>query len=368
MDSTKIRYKSQADIKTPKSLIMLKLVILGSTGNLGTQTLEVLKKYKENFKIIGISGFENKELLGKQAKKWNVPKENIVLAQGRGPEALKVLCELPEVDVVINVLSGLSGIEPTQSALKANKTVILGNKESLVANGENIMKLADKNLIPLDSEHNAIHEILKKYAKKEIKRIILPCSGGPFLNKTKQEIEKATLKNVLAHPRWNMGPKITVESALWLNKGLEVIEAHYLFNLPLEKIDVLLHPDCLVHGMVEFADHPKIIAYISQPDMREHIENTLLEALEKAGQPQEDVHHFGPSPREIRPIQNPLTSNEFHFLTPDHQTFPGIKIILNHFRKDPTSMTNFLQKEEKTIQDFLNKKISFNEISEKLKY
>lgn len=323
---------------------MKSVVILGSTGSLGTQTLKILEKYPNNFRVIGLSANLNKELLEKQAQKLKI--KNTVLVSRDGEQSLNKLAQLQQADIIINVLSGVSGIEPTKTALSSGKTVLLGNKESLVAEGEEIMKLAaSKKLIPLDSEHNAIYEILRNYPNKKIEKIILPCSGGPFFGKTKEELSNVTAKQALAHPKWKMGPKITIESATLLNKGLEIIEAHYLFNLPLEKIETRVHPECLIHGIVEFENESKHVAYISKPDMREHIENALLRTI-----------NIIPN-REIRPIE----PNEFTLLPPDHKTFPGIKIVTEAFNRDRTKMPQFLKKEERLITRFLQNKINFAE-------
>jgi len=349
---------------------MKNIVILGSTGSLGIQTLEVLQKYPHLFQVIGLSAHTNEKLLNQQAQKFSVPKKNILLSSQADEEKIADLAALKQADIIINVLPGLSGIVPTIAALKANKILLQGNKESIVAEGEKIMKLANSRdnsethahaqphtkakLIPLDSEHNAIYEILQKFPHKKIKSILIPCSGGPFLNKSVRELTSLTAKDALAHPKWKMGEKVTIESATLLNKGLEVIEAHYLFDLPLNRIKVIIHPECLVHGMVEFESETSVtsdtFAYISAPDMREHIENALLTA----------INHPLP-PREIRPLK----PNEFIFQKiPSH--LPGIKIILNAFKKNPSQIKKFLQKEEKIISLFLQNKIKFPEVFREL--
>lgn len=387
---------------------MKNIVILGSTGSLGRQALKVIKKYSKKFKVIALSANKNEKLLLNQAKKLKISPQNTILVSKKGKDSLKKLIRLKKADIIINVISGIAGIEPTLTAIKSGKTILLGNKESLVAAGKNILKLTNSSLldaiIPLDSEHNAIYEILKKYPNQKIKKIILPCSGGPFLNMTKKELKDVTAKKALIHPVWAMGPKITIESATLINKGLEIIEAHYLFNLPLSKIEICIHPECQIHGMVEFygerkeeefsakksvrrfsrvaqgceiffagtirspaqrdEDVPRknftpgdrtrekncqtfLIAYIAPPDMREHIENALFRAI-----------NLPPPNRNIRPINK----NEFTLNAPNHKAFPGIKIVLNAFKKNPLKMKNFLQKEEKIISKFLQNKIKFPEI------
>ena len=322
-----------------------KVVVLGSTGSLGAQTLQVLEKYKKHFKVIGLSAYENKELLRQQAKKFEVQKENVVLASKDGSQKITDLAKLKDADIVINVLSGIAGIEPSKAALESGKTLLLGNKESLISSGMKLLKMPGK-IIPIDSEHNAISEILKKYPKKKVGKIILPCSGGPLWSKTDRQLKKVTIKDVLQHPKWNMGEKMAVESATLLNKGLEIIEAYYLFLLPLKKIEVVIHPECMIHGIVEFAGGERI-AYISKPDMKEHIENALLAASGMKA-----------STRVIRKLKR----KEYVFQNPNHKILHGINIVLKVFQQNPYKMENFLQKEEETINKFLKGKIKFLEI------
>lgn len=340
---------------------MKNVVILGSTGSLGTQTLEVLKKYPKDFKVIALACNKNEKLIQSQAKKFAVPKENIFIASPRtaGPaKNLLKLAALKDADIIVNVLSGVSGILPTTTALKAKKILLLGNKESLVAGGYEVMKLAKKSkLIPLDSEHNSIHEILKKFPNKKIKNIFLSCSGGPFWNKTAEELKNLTPKKALRHPKWNMGAKISIESATLINKGLEIIEAYYLFKLPLSKIHAFINPPCLIHGIVEFEGKSKneteSYAYTSNPDMREHIENALLEAVNKT------------TKRTIKKIPRKSYTNKT-IKNPHTLPLKGISIILKHFKKNPLSLKSFLALEEKTIQDFLQNKIKFTQIFSRL--
>lgn len=325
---------------------MQNVVILGSTGSLGVQTLEVLEKYKKHFRVIGLSANTNKALLEKQAKKWKV--KNNILASASSSSALTTLASLKDADIIINVLSGIVGINSSLAALKAGKILLLGNKESLVAEGKKLMKLATArplSLLPLDSEHNAIFEILQKFPQKKIEKIILPCSGGPFYQKTKSELKNITVADALAHPRWNMGPKISVESATLINKGLEIVEAYYLFGLPLSKISAIYHPEAQIHGAVKFKNEKFLTAYVSNPDMREHIENALLRA---AGLPQ-----------KLKDFQKILPSS---LKKVSSKTLHGLALVLKFFKKNPTKMKKFLQHEEKIIQKFLANKISFAKI------
>lgn len=321
--------------------------------------LKLLWKYKKHFTVIGLSANTNIKILDEQAKKFKISPENIILASKFNSSSFKkVLLKIIEekkADIIINVLSGVAGIDPSIIALKAGKTLLLGNKESLFAEGKKIMDFSKKNhaeIIPLDSEHNAIFEILKKYPEEKIKNIIIPCSGGPFLNQKEKYPDKTTIEEALAHPKWEMGKKISIESATLINKGLEIIEAHYLFNLPLRKIITKIHPQCSIHGIVEFKD--KIIAYFGKPDMKEHLENALLRA---AGLPS--------LKREIKQI------NLKNFVLPPipNHLAPGLKIILNtfkNFKSKPEELKKFLQKEEKLIKDFLHGEIPFKKITKSL--
>jgi len=309
---------------------MKKIVIWGSTGSLGRQVLEVLENYTRDFQIVAISGKTNAGLLNEQAQKYHVKRAFI------GENTLP-----PNADIVVNLLSGTAGIRPTKTALKSGKALLLANKESLVAEGEEIMRLCKTPIIPIDSEHNAIYEILRQNPGKEIEKIILPCSGGPFHGL--KDLSPVTVEQALHHPRWQMGPKITIESATLINKGLEIIEAFYLFNLPLNKIEVKIHPECQIHGMVKFINEAQPIAYLAPPDMKEHLENALLRSIDKAPK------------RTIRP----LLPNEFQLGEPNHSLLPGIKIVLNYFQKNPHKMKEFLQNEELQIQKFLNKEVDF---------
>jgi len=332
---------------------MKKVVILGSTGSLGTQTLEVLEKYPKDFNVIALACNQNEKLINLQAKKLAVPKENICISSKKlktnqkSQKNLLHLASLKDADIIINVLSGVSGISPTTTALKAKKILLLGNKESLVADGDKVMKLAKTaTLIPLDSEHNSIHEILKKFPNKKIKNIYLSCSGGPFWGKIEKELETLTPEKALAHPKWDMGAKISIESATLINKGLEIVEAFYLFSLPLSKIHAFINPDCLIHAIVEFTDLTSY-AYVSNPDMREHIENALLESINKTAK------------RVIKKIPKSLYEPNIIKTT---KTIPlkGISIVLSHFKK--RNMKSFLALEEKTIQKFLQNKITFPQV------
>ncbi len=327
-----------------------KVIILGSTGSLGTQTLKVLEKYREQFEVIGLLANKNGKALGDQQKKHNIKKA--ILA-----DKTKQRLSLEEADIVVNVLPGVVGVEYSEEALACGKILLLGNKESLVAEGENLLKIAQKNagkIIPLDSEHNAIFEILKQNPGKIPKSITLTCSGGPFLNFKSKDLERVTAEDALCHPRWKMGGKVTIESATLINKGLEIIEAHYLFALPLSRIKVKIHPECQIHGVVEFKDEQ--VAYLSSPDMREHIENAFRHLLGK---------NTRNAAQKIRPLNEILKEHKFEFKNPNHKLLPGIRLVLEAFEQG--KIKNFLKKEEQIIENFLEEKLSFPEIFIQLK-
>ncbi len=339
------------------------VVVLGSTGSMGTQTLAVLEKYSKYFKVIGLSANKNEKLLKLQAKKFKVPQKNLVLSSlknpTRGGKNLIALAKLKNADIIINNISGVAGIYPTISAIKNNKIVLLANKESLVAEGKKIMSLLSRSsrasIIPLDSEHNSIFEILQKFPSQKIKKIIIPCSGGPFFAKTKKELKNLTVKNALNHPKWKMGKKISIESTTLLNKGFEILEAHYLFNIPLNKIKSFIHPECQIHAIIQF-ENGKIFAYVSKPDMKLHIENALRHVLNLPKKQNQilKLKNF--------PNKKNLNILGYKLFQIDHKTFPGIKIVLNAHKKSHKKMYRFLQREEKIIQKFLDGKVTFADL------
>lgn len=269
---------------------MKKLAILGSTGNVGTQVLEVVDKYPGKFRIIALSARGNMDLLMKQIKKYKPLYVGIVDEQKAqelkkktkvkifsGEKALVEIADLKEYDVLVNSVVGLSGIRATLRTIKKKKNIALANKETLVAAGEIVMREARKNgvqIMPIDSEHSALFQCLNGENIGNVKRLIITCSGGALRDKSKKEIKKATVKEALGHKTWSMGQKITIDSATLMNKGFEVIEAMWLYDMPIEKIKVIIHPESLIHSMVEYSDG-SIIAQISEPDMKLPIQYAL---------------------------------------------------------------------------------------------
>lgn len=273
---------------------MRSLVILGSTGSVGTQALEVVRRNPDRFKVVGLSAGTNHELLIGQIREFLPP--FVAIADGEaaadlreklagirgvdlliGPEAAESLARDVDADMVLNALVGSAGLAPTLAALQSGKSLALANKESLVVGGELVMDLIKgepERLIPVDSEHAALAQCLRGERREDVKRVLLTGSGGPFRGWTRGELAKASVKEALAHPVWQMGPKITIDSATLMNKGLEVIEAHYLFGLDYPQIHVVIHPEGIVHALAEFRDGT-MIAQFAVPDMRLPIQLAL---------------------------------------------------------------------------------------------
>jgi 1-deoxy-D-xylulose-5-phosphate reductoisomerase len=258
-----------------------KILILGSTGSIGRATLEVIEHKKENLEVFGLACKNNTDLLNDQIQKFK-PKYVCVYEESQknrvtfnkrklltGIEGMKEMIGM-DFDIVVNALPGSIGLIPTIEALKCKKTIALANKESLVMAGRIITKLLKNNpekLIPVDSEHSALHQLLKTTPRNELKTMIITASGGPFRNRRKDDLKKVKPEEALNHPTWKMGQKITLDSATLMNKGLEVIEARWLFNVDPSNIKVLIHPESIIHGIVELADS-SLMAYMACPDMK----------------------------------------------------------------------------------------------------
>ena len=278
---------SQADIPAcPK-----RVCVLGSTGSIGTQTLDVARRHPEFVKIVALSANTQAELLFEQAREFSV--EHAVLANVEiaeawrarfaeigatlhaGPEAIVELCNLPEVDMVVNSLVGAAGMQASYATLVAGKQLALANKESLVVGGDVLMPLSThETLLPIDSEHGAIYQCLLGEDPAEVTRLWVTASGGPFRGKKAADLQNITVEQALSHPTWNMGRKISIDSSTLMNKGLEVIEAHHLFAMPYDKIAVVVQPQSAIHSMVEFTDG-SVKAHLGTTDMRIPIQFAL---------------------------------------------------------------------------------------------
>lgn len=241
---------------------MRRVIILGSTGSIGTQALEVIAANSDRFEVVGLAAGSNTELLESQAHAFGVKKAVL------GAQAATELVETTDADVVVNGITGSIGLAPTLAALKTGKTLALANKESLIVGGRLVTEAAKPGqIVPVDSEHSALAQCLLAGATNEVRKLILTASGGPFRGWTREQLESVTPAQALAHPTWVMGKVVTTNSATLVNKGLELIEAHLLFGIPFERIEVTVHPQSIVHSMVEFVDG-SVIAQASPPNMK----------------------------------------------------------------------------------------------------
>jgi 1-deoxy-D-xylulose-5-phosphate reductoisomerase len=248
-----------------------RIAILGSTGSIGQQTLDVVRCFPEHFRVVALAARQNVSLLASQAREFQVPVTacfadspevaeaaraalpNVLL----GEQGLLEVATLPEVDMLVAATSGLVGLSPTLAAIRAGKTIALANKETLVMGGHLVIEEAQRagvSILPVDSEHSALWQCLRGEELAEVRRLIVTASGGPFRRSTLEEIRSVTVQQALAHPTWQMGAKITIDSATLMNKALEVIEAHWLFDMPYERIEVVVHPESIIHSMIEYVD------------------------------------------------------------------------------------------------------------------
>ena len=346
---------------------MRSLVILGSTGSVGTQALDVVRHNPDRFKVVGLSAGTNQELLVGQIREFLPPhvaiadeeaaadlREKLAGIKGveihSGPAAAETLARDTEADVVLNALVGSAGLAPTLATLQAGKTLALANKESLVVGGELVLDLIKgepERLIPVDSEHAALAQCLRGERREDVKRVILTGSGGPFRGWTHGELAKASVKEALAHPVWQMGPKITIDSATLMNKGLEVIEAHYLFGLEYSQIHVVIHPEGIVHALAEFRDG-SMTAQFAVPDMKLPIQLALAwpERL----------------PAGVGPV--PLADSKLTFEPVDREAFPAIDLAHRVGELGLTFPAAMSAANEVAVMAFLEGKIALTRIVE----
>ena len=273
---------------------MKNIVVLGSTGSIGTQTLEIIDAYPDKLQVVAFAAGSNVEKIEPQIRKYH-PKKVVMFAEAAakalktkvadldvtvlaGMSGLIEICTMEEADVVLTAVVGMIGITPTIEAIKAGKDIALANKETLVTAGHIIMPLAKKmgvSILPVDSEHSAIFQSLNGEPKNRLKKILLTASGGPFRGMSKEQLADKTVKDALKHPNWSMGPKITIDSATMVNKGLEVMEAGWLFDVNYDQIQVVVHPQSIIHSMVEYVDGA-VIAQLGLPDMKLPIQYALF--------------------------------------------------------------------------------------------
>lgn len=343
---------------------MRTISILGSTGSIGTQTLEVVE-ILGNIKVAGISGNHNIDLLERQARAFRprliavIDAENAERLQRRlsdmpcqvlaGMDGLLAVATMEEVDTVVTSVVGNVGLRPTFAAITAGKNIALANKETLVSAGQLVMDLAKKygsSIYPVDSEHSAIFQALQGNHGNSIRRILLTASGGPFRGKTKAELAKVTASDALQHPNWNMGKKITIDSATLMNKGLEVMEAKWLFDIDIHQIEVLVHPQSIIHSAVEY-DDGAIIAQMGEPDMRVPIQYALT-------YPKRIANPF--------PKMDFSKRTQFTFEKPDLETFRCLALAYRAMEIGGTMPTVLNAANEIAVEKFLHEKINFLDI------
>jgi 1-deoxy-D-xylulose-5-phosphate reductoisomerase len=246
-----------------------RVAVLGSTGSVGTQALDVVRNHRDRYEVVALAAGRNTDLLAAQAAEFGVAPER-ARSCADDPDGLAELAASPDADVVLNAVVGFAGLPATIAALERGKRLALANKESLIAGGPVVNAVRARGggeIVPVDSEHSALYQALRAGRAAEVRRLILTASGGPFRGRTRDELAFVTIADALKHPTWDMGAKITIDSSTLMNKGLEVIEAHELFGTPFDRIDVVVHPQSVIHSMVEFVDGATI-AQLSMPDMR----------------------------------------------------------------------------------------------------
>ena len=330
-----------------------RISILGSTGSIGRQALEVIEKLQDKFEIIALTGGSNIDLLNEQINKFK-PKYAYSAKpseiEGAKYLSLEEICSNKENDIILVAVSGKIGLKPTITAINNGIDIALANKETLVMAGDIVMPLAKEkgvNIIPVDSEHCAIHQCIKDLA--QVDKLIITASGGPFLNKSIDIMKQATVEEALAHPRWDMGRKITVDSATLMNKGLEVIEAHHLFNMSYDKIDVVIHPQSIVHSAIEYVDG-SVIAQIGLPSMHIPIQYAITYPERFEG-----IKSRSFSFSEIARLD---------FEKPDYNKFRALNIAYNCGRIGGTSTVCMNAANEEAVFAFLEGKIKLFNIIE----
>lgn len=346
---------------------MKKIAILGSTGSIGTQTLEIVRNNKEELQVLAMAAGSNVKLMEAQVREftprivamWSEEaaldlKERIRDLDVKvcfGMEGLLEIAVMEETDVLVTAIVGMIGIRPTIEAIKAGKDIALANKETLVCAGHIIMPLAKKmgvSILPVDSEHSAIFQSMNGEPKNRISKILLTASGGPFRGKKYKELKNIKVEDALKHPNWSMGRKITIDSSTLVNKGLEVMEAKWLFDVEPEQIQVVVHPQSIIHSMVEYVDGA-VIAQLGVPDMKLPIQYAL----------------FYPDRRVMN--EKKLDFFELQHMTfeqPDMETFYGLRLAYEALKEGGSMPTVYNAANEKAVALFLNRKISYLQIPE----
>jgi 1-deoxy-D-xylulose-5-phosphate reductoisomerase len=343
------------------------VVILGSTGSIGTQALDVVRRNPDRFEVVGLAAAQSHELLVGQIREFLPPVVAVSDEQAAddlraalsgvrgvevwaGTDAAERLARDSDADMVLNAMVGAVGLGPTLAALQSGKMLALANKESLIVGGELVMDLVKgepDRLVAVDSEHSALAQCLRGERREDLRRVIITASGGPFRGWTREELARASVKEALAHPTWNMGPKITVDSATLMNKGFEVIEAHFLFGLEYPQIDVVVHPESVIHSVAEFRDG-SMMAQLSRPDMRLPIQLAL-------GYPDRLATGIG---------RLDLTTTPLSFEPVDREAFPALDLAYRAGQMGATFPAVMNAANEVAVLAFLEGRIALTEITE----
>lgn len=343
---------------------MKKISILGSTGSIGTQTLEVCENLGD-VQVMGLSVNKNIKLAEEQIRKFKPKLVSVVDEDAAkelkiavsdtdtkiisGRESMSEISAMPEIDTVVTSVVGIAGLEPTMAAIKSGVNIALANKETLVTAGSIVIDAAKENnvsILPVDSEHSAIFQCIGSHSKEQINRLIITASGGSFYGKTADELENVTVKEALNHPNWSMGQKITIDSATLMNKGLEVIEAHWLFDMGYDNIDVVVHRESIIHSLVEFKDL-SVLAQMGLPDMKLPIHYALC--------------YPDRVPSDIKPL-NLWELGKLTFAKPDMETFRCLPLAIKAGKDGGTMPTVLNGANEVAVELFLKGKIKFNDI------
>lgn len=347
---------------------MKKIGVMGSTGSIGTQTLEIVRKYPDRLQVSALAAGSSVALLEKQVREWK-PKLAVMWSEEAaadlkcriadldvevacGMEGLLQMAAMSGMDILVTAIVGMIGIRPTIEAIRAHKDIALANKETLVTAGHIIMPLAEKegvSILPVDSEHSAIFQSLRGEKKSQVRRILLTASGGPFRGKKRKDLEQMKAEDALRHPNWSMGKKVTIDSSTLVNKGLEVMEARWLFDTALSDIQVVIHPESILHSAVEY-DDGAVIGQMGVPDMKLPIQYAL----------------FYPDRFEV-PENRRLdlfTIGKLTFEKPDTETFAGLRLAFQAAETGGTMPTVFNAANEKAVSLFLENKIRFLQIAE----
>ena len=340
------------------------LSILGSTGSIGKNTLEVVSGHPDKFRVAALAARNNIELLEEQVNTFRpevvavfredaaarMKKKGLPVKLVTGMDGLVEAATLPETDMVVSAVAGSDGLLPTYAAIKAGKDIALATKEALVMAGKIVMSEAAARgvkIFPVDSEHSSVFQCLYGRSMAEVEKVILTASGGPFLGKSRSELATVTPSAALRHPNWSMGRKISIDSATLMNKGLEVIEAFWLFDLPLEKIDVILHPQSIVHSMVKFVDG-SLMAHMSMPDMKGPISYALS---------------YPDRFENVLPVLDLAKIGELTFEDPDMENYPSLSLTYDALKTGGTMPCVLNAANEVAVEAFLAEKIPFTEIT-----